>query len=281
MPFWTPYESVIEPDMADLDNAPGFGFAGSITAALFLRRFVTDSPAYAHFDIYGWQPTAAPARPKGGVGQGAGRCLKPCRKCSGYERPATDTSQWACGASVVKGTVKAARFVEGTWARLAVPLADFLRRPDGPRDRQVILGDRLLVLEQSDRHAFVQAEKDGYCGYVAETALGPDQTVTHWVSAPASHLYATPSIKLREIASLTLGAQVRIVARTRPLCRNRRWAVRAARPSASLRAVAGRPGQCGRGFLGTPYCGRQFAGGAGLFRSGAGGISGLWPALPG
>ncbi len=71
LPFWTPYESVIEPDVADLDNAPGFGFAGSITAALFLRRFVTDSPAYAHFDIYGWQPTAAAARPKGGVGQGA------------------------------------------------------------------------------------------------------------------------------------------------------------------------------------------------------------------
>jgi len=71
MPFWTPYESVIEPDIADLDNAPGFGFAGSITAALFLRRFVTQSPRYAHFDIYGWQPTAAPGRPKGGVGQGA------------------------------------------------------------------------------------------------------------------------------------------------------------------------------------------------------------------
>jgi leucyl aminopeptidase len=71
MPFWPPYEATIEPDVADLDNAPGFGFAGSITAALFLRRFVTDSPRYAHFDIYGWQPTAAPARPKGGVGQGA------------------------------------------------------------------------------------------------------------------------------------------------------------------------------------------------------------------
>jgi leucyl aminopeptidase len=45
--------------------------AGSITAALFLRRFVTDTPRYMHFDIYGWQPKDAPARPKGGVGQGA------------------------------------------------------------------------------------------------------------------------------------------------------------------------------------------------------------------
>lgn len=71
MPFWEPYEAMIEPGIADLDNAPSGGMAGSITAALFLRRFVTETPRYAHFDIYGWQPAAAPARPKGGVGQGA------------------------------------------------------------------------------------------------------------------------------------------------------------------------------------------------------------------
>lgn len=70
MPFHDPYEGVIEPGIADLDNAPGFGFAGSITAALFLRRFV-DNPRYMHFDIYGHTPSDAPARPKGGAGQGA------------------------------------------------------------------------------------------------------------------------------------------------------------------------------------------------------------------
>jgi leucyl aminopeptidase len=70
LPFWDPYEAMIEPGIADLDNAPKGGFAGSITAALFLRRFVTDTPRYMHFDIYGWNPNAAPGRPKGGVGQG-------------------------------------------------------------------------------------------------------------------------------------------------------------------------------------------------------------------
>lgn len=70
LPFHDPYESMIEPGIADLDNAPKGGFAGTITAALFLRRFVENSPRYVHFDIYGWQPSAAPARPKGGVGQG-------------------------------------------------------------------------------------------------------------------------------------------------------------------------------------------------------------------
>ena len=74
MPFYTPYEAMIEPGIADLDNAPKGGFAGSITAALFLRRFI-ESP-YMHFDIFGWQPSASPSRPKGGVGMGARAVLE-------------------------------------------------------------------------------------------------------------------------------------------------------------------------------------------------------------
>ena len=69
MPFHAPYETMIEPGIADLDNAPSGGFAGSITAALFLRRFVGDT-RYAHFDIYAWQPSPAPGRSKGGLWQG-------------------------------------------------------------------------------------------------------------------------------------------------------------------------------------------------------------------
>jgi len=71
MPFHAPYEPMIEPAIADLDNAPAGGMAGSITAALFLRRFVARAAHFAHLDIYGWQPKDAPGRPKGGVGQGA------------------------------------------------------------------------------------------------------------------------------------------------------------------------------------------------------------------
>ncbi len=76
MPFWDPYETLIEPGIADLDNAPSGGMAGSITAALFLRRFVEDARTYAHFDIYAWQPAAAPGRSKGGLGQGARAILE-------------------------------------------------------------------------------------------------------------------------------------------------------------------------------------------------------------
>ena len=76
MPLHRPYDAMIEPKIADLDNAPSGGMAGSITAALFLDRFVTDTARFVHFDIYGWQPTAQPARPKGGVGMGARAILE-------------------------------------------------------------------------------------------------------------------------------------------------------------------------------------------------------------
>jgi len=76
LPFHAPYEPLIEPGIADLDNAPSGGFAGAITAALFLRRFVTATPRYMHFDIYAWARSAAPGRTKGGFGQGSRALLE-------------------------------------------------------------------------------------------------------------------------------------------------------------------------------------------------------------
>jgi len=64
MPLWQPYNSMLSSPIADMKNAGG-GFAGSVTAALFLERFVKDRP-WMHFDVYGWCPTAYPGHPKGG-----------------------------------------------------------------------------------------------------------------------------------------------------------------------------------------------------------------------
>ena len=69
MPLWAPYQSMLDTPIADVNHAPGGGFAGSITAALFLERFVKKAATWAHFDIFGWTPTAKPARPKGGEAQ--------------------------------------------------------------------------------------------------------------------------------------------------------------------------------------------------------------------
>ncbi|MGL4494837.1 MAG: leucyl aminopeptidase family protein [Beijerinckiaceae bacterium] len=71
MPLWQPYMSMMESKCADLNNASASPFAGSITAALFLSRFVDQVENWAHFDIYGWNPVSRPGRPEGGEAQAA------------------------------------------------------------------------------------------------------------------------------------------------------------------------------------------------------------------
>jgi leucyl aminopeptidase len=66
MPLWDAYDEMLTSDIADMVNAPDGGFAGAITAALFLRRFVPKDVAWAHMDVFAWRPSARPGRPKGG-----------------------------------------------------------------------------------------------------------------------------------------------------------------------------------------------------------------------
>jgi leucyl aminopeptidase len=65
MPFWSGYEATLDSTVADMNNVAEGSFAGSVTAALFLRRFVARARRFAHFDIYGWRPAAKPLGPKG------------------------------------------------------------------------------------------------------------------------------------------------------------------------------------------------------------------------
>jgi leucyl aminopeptidase len=71
MPLWPPYDAWLDSKLANLTNAPSGTFAGSITCALFLQRFVEHAKSWLHLDIYGWMPTAKPARPEGGECQAA------------------------------------------------------------------------------------------------------------------------------------------------------------------------------------------------------------------
>ncbi len=69
MPLWKPYDAMLSSQIADMNNISGGSFAGSITAALFLNRFVRDAARWMHFDIYAWRPKSAPGRPTGGEAQ--------------------------------------------------------------------------------------------------------------------------------------------------------------------------------------------------------------------
>ena len=66
LPLWPGYRDMLKSGIADLNNAPEGGFAGAVTAALFLERFVAAGQAWAHFDTYAWTPAAKPGRPRGG-----------------------------------------------------------------------------------------------------------------------------------------------------------------------------------------------------------------------
>jgi leucyl aminopeptidase len=69
MPLWKPYAAKLASKVADMNNVTTDGFAGSVTAALFLQRFVTPGTAWAHFDIFAWSPTAKPSCPVGAEAQ--------------------------------------------------------------------------------------------------------------------------------------------------------------------------------------------------------------------
>jgi leucyl aminopeptidase len=71
LPLWPAYDRYLDSKVADVSSTGSGGMAGSVTAALFLRRFVGEGIAHAHFDIYGWVPSSKPGRPEGGEPQAA------------------------------------------------------------------------------------------------------------------------------------------------------------------------------------------------------------------
>jgi leucyl aminopeptidase len=83
LPLTTPYESWLESNVADMNNVAEGGFAGAVVAAIFLKRFVKQARAFAHFDIYGWRPSPRALGPKGGEPQAARAMFEVVRRIAG------------------------------------------------------------------------------------------------------------------------------------------------------------------------------------------------------
>jgi leucyl aminopeptidase len=66
LPLWAPYHDMLKSSLADMVNSADGGFAGAITAALFLEKFVPTGVPWAHFDTFAWNNASRPGRPKGG-----------------------------------------------------------------------------------------------------------------------------------------------------------------------------------------------------------------------
>ena len=71
MPLWRGYEDTLNSRIADLNNNPAYNYAGAITAALFLNRFVTKTKSWVHLDIPAWTDRPKPGRPLGGEANAA------------------------------------------------------------------------------------------------------------------------------------------------------------------------------------------------------------------
>jgi leucyl aminopeptidase len=71
MPFWAPYDKLLKSKIADVSQIAEGPFAGSVMAALLLKRFVREAKRFAHLDIFAWVPRDQPGRPLGGEPQGA------------------------------------------------------------------------------------------------------------------------------------------------------------------------------------------------------------------
>ncbi len=79
MPLWTPYKDMLKSTIADINNAGEGGFAGAVTAALFLDRFVGKDVRWAHVDLFAWNPASKPGRPKGGAAMTLAACYTAIR----------------------------------------------------------------------------------------------------------------------------------------------------------------------------------------------------------
>lgn len=106
----------------------------------------------------------------------------------------------------LRGQVDGVDIVHGRASVVCVPVADLLKTPDGPRDRQVLYGQMVIVLETHEGWSFVICSPSFYVGYVRAEHLSDNRQATHWVHTRATHLYSEPDLKSPERMMLSFGS---------------------------------------------------------------------------
>lgn len=116
----------------------------------------------------------------------------------------------------LRGEIEAQRFVAGKPARITAPLADIRKAPDAASglNSQLVLGDDVQFFEEKNGWTWLQAERDGYVGYVPSAAIGERaDNATHVVSVPRTFVYPGPDLKLAHRRALSMGSRVGVVGR--------------------------------------------------------------------
>lgn len=152
----------------------------------------------------------------------------------------------------LKGVVEAEVYSDGRPARISVPLTYILRAPNEAKDRQLLWGDLITVLDARDGYAYVISAKDGYCGWVIETAIGPDYPATHRVKTAFAQIYPEPRVSAPEIVTIPFGAQVQVLGGDEKFLETTQGFI----PTTNLRLLDDHdtdPVEVAARFLGTPY----------------------------
>ena len=112
----------------------------------------------------------------------------------------------------LRGQVEAAIFSTGEPATVFAPVADLRPAPDLARgiDTQLLFGESVRVFERRDGWAWVQAQEDGYVGYLPETSLGQPFEATHRIVVPRTFVYPEAELRKVPLQALSMGSLVRV-----------------------------------------------------------------------
>lgn len=113
----------------------------------------------------------------------------------------------------LQGKVQADRFVKGVAGQITVPVIGLRPKPDLSVgiDTELLLGETLQVFDRSNGWAWVQADADGYAGYLPETAFGETRTATHRIVVPRTFLYPQAELRKPPVAALSMGSLLHFV----------------------------------------------------------------------
>ncbi|MFO6466182.1 NlpC/P60 family protein [Jannaschia sp. KMU-145] len=156
-------------------------------------------------------------------------------------------------AHELRGVVEATRYVKGTIRTVQQPIVNLSDAPRGDRASQLLFGEAFRVIDERDGFAFGQSLRDGYCGYVLGAALARQEAATHWVAAPATHLYPKARLKAPPEVAIFFGSHVRVTSDMGDFQKISTGHFIPTGHLQKLRARFGDPVGVADMFLGTPY----------------------------
>ena len=157
----------------------------------------------------------------------------------------------------LKGQVAAEAFRDGTPHDVTAPVTPITDAGLTRRERELVFGERFLVLDRAEGYAFGMAARDGYVGHVAECDLGPPTDSRHLVGVARSYAKPTPDLKRFEpVVQLSFAARVTVEGTEGDWSAFQMGDQTLWMPTAHLRPLdtpAADPVETARLFLGTPY----------------------------